>query len=89
MERGNKLYFSFMEIIKKNTMLKNAEPGNTYLVELSGDGSTLRSVIPEIDAKSSLFMMPGTGMQAWDNSLIYSVMSLNFKDYAVEKIVVE
>lgn len=89
MERDDKLYFSFMEIIKKNTMLKNAEPGNSYLVELSGDGSTLRSVIPEAETKSRLFMLPGTGIQAWDNTLIYSAMSLNFKDYAVEKIVVE
>ncbi len=28
-------------------------------------------------------------LQVWDNTLIYSIMSPNFKDYAVEKIVVE
>ncbi|MEN8230676.1 MAG: hypothetical protein ABFS38_21145 [Bacteroidota bacterium] len=87
LEKENHLYFAFMEIMKKNTMLKNAEPGNTYLVELSEAGSITKSVIPEVEAKNRLFLLPGTGMQVWDHELIYSTITTNFKDYSVEKII--
>ena len=88
LEKDKHLYFAYMEIMKKNTMLKNAEPGNTYLVELSEDGSIRKSVIPEVEAKNRLFLLPGTGMQVWSHELIYSTMTSNFKDYSVEKIMI-
>ena len=88
LEKDKHLYFAYMEIMKKNTMLKNAEPGNTYLVELSEDGSIRKSVIPEVEAKNRLFLLPGTGMQVWSHELIYSTMTSNFKDYSVEKIII-
>jgi hypothetical protein len=85
-EVGDKLYFTYMEIVKKNTMFKNAEPGDTWLIELNRDGTVNREVLNPAGSKHQLFPMTQTGNPFGRSSLIYTTVSLNFKDHALEKI---
>lgn len=89
MEEGGNLYFMFKEFLKKDTMLKNLEEGNGYIVKLDAAGNQKRSIFQQIEGEEKPMIVPETGIQVSDNELIYSTCSVNYKDYAINKITID
>ena len=86
-EKNGSLYFIYNTIKNKDTMFKNAEIGETYISKVKNDVDTEVYKTPE-SFKVPL-IMPVTQVELPDNSVMYGMMSANFKDYKFELIVVE
>jgi len=87
-ENNGSFYFVFMDILRKNTMLKNAETGNTYLVAIDSKGEQKRSIIYDAEEKQKIFFLPETFIPLNPTQSVYSLASMMFKDYFVEKITI-
>jgi hypothetical protein len=89
LEKEGKLYFLFKEYLKKDTMFRNAEEGNGYIVSLDPKGNQVRSVFQAIENKEKLFLMPQTGLETPEKDLLFSTIRVNYKDYSVNRLIVE
>ena len=73
----------------KDTMLKNVELGDTYLVSIDEKGNQKKVTLKKRESPKQLIVMPGTAISLTPNSIIYSLMSANFKDYSFEKLTIK
>lgn len=86
-EKNGGLYFIYNTIKNKDTMFKNAEIGETFITEVSNRVNTKVYKTPE-SFKVPL-IMPVTQVDLSGNSVLYGMMSANFKDYQFELIDIE
>lgn len=86
-EKNGTLYFIYNTIKDKDTMFKNAEIGETYISKLNKSAATKVYKTPE-SFKVPL-IMPATQVELPNKTVMYGMMSPNFKDYKFELIDVE
>lgn len=86
-EKNGNLYFIYNTIKNKDTMFKNAEIGETYISKVNKSVATKVYKTPE-SFKVPL-VMPITQVVLPNKSVMYGMMSANFKDYKFELIEVE
>ncbi len=89
LENGSKLYFIFKEFLRQDNMLKNVELGNGYIVELDGAGNQKKSITQPVEGDNNLMLWPVTSIPVSGNELIYSTVSLDYKDYVINKLTVK
>ena len=87
-EKNSILYFIFNTMHYKDTMLKNVELGDTYLVSIDEKGNQRKVILKKEESSMQLFVMSETAISLTPNSIIYSLMSSNFKDYSFEKLTI-
>ncbi len=87
-EKGGKLYFIYNTIKRKDSMLKNAEIGNTYISKIDKNNN-IEEVYSTPESKKVPLMMPNTMVKLPNQSILYGMMSPSFKDYKFELINVE
>ncbi|WP_291855403.1 hypothetical protein [Marinilabilia sp.] len=84
-EKDGSLYFIYNTIEKKDGFFKNAEIGETYISKIDDSGNT-----PEVyktpESNKAPLMMPATKVELPNHSILYGMMSANFKDYKFEII---
>jgi hypothetical protein len=88
-EKNNKLYFIFNTMLYRDTMLKNVDLGDTYLVSIDEKGNQRKVILKKEETSMQLIVIPGTAISLTPNSIIYSLMSANFKDYSFEKLTIK
>lgn len=86
-EKNGSLYFIYNTIKNKDTMFKNAEIGETYISKV--DNSVSTDVYKTPESFKVPLIMPVTQVELPDKSVMYGMMSANFKDYKFELINVE
>jgi hypothetical protein len=87
-EKDGNLYFIYNTIKKKDTMFKNAEIGDTYISKITKN-SNIEKVYNTPESKKAPLIMPVTKVEFPNHSILYGMMSSNFKDYKFELIKVE
>ncbi|MEN8120840.1 MAG: hypothetical protein ABFS35_10860 [Bacteroidota bacterium] len=91
-EHGGKKYFVFSEFIKSESLFKEAQPKELVMVELNNSGDQKRTVLktyPAKKLKDVLFMRKDTGFKLSENEIIFSVMTVNYKYYAFDKLTIK
>ena len=86
-EKNGSLYFIYNTIKNKDTMFKNAEIGETFISKVNESVSTKVYKTPE-SFKVPL-IIPATQMELPNKTVMYGMMSANFKDYKFELIDIE
>lgn len=89
LEKDGKLYFVYKEFLKKESMFKNIEEGNSYIVELDSNGNQNKAIFHSADSKDDLFIMPETEIETSEDDLIYSTINGSYKDYRVNKLMIK
>lgn len=87
-EKNGDLYFIYNTIKKKDTLFKNAEIGETYISKMDGD-DTLSEVYKTPESEKEPLIMPITKVVFPNHSVLYGMMSSNFKDYKFEVVNIE
>jgi len=88
-EKDGRLYFIYNTIKNKDTMFKNVEIGETYMSKIDKDKSVVTEVYKTPESFKVPLIMPVTEVQLPNKSVMYGMMSANFKDYKFEVIDVE
>lgn len=83
-EKNGNLYFIYNTIKNKDTMFKNAEIGETYISKVNNDVDTKVFKTPE--SFKVPIIIPATQVELPNKSVMYGMMSANFKDYKFELI---
>lgn len=87
-EKDGSLYFIYNTIKKKDNMFKNAEVGDTYISKITKNSNVVKVYnTPESDKVP--LIMPVTKVELPNHSILYGMMSSNFKDYKFELLNVE
>jgi hypothetical protein len=84
-EKEGSLYFIYNTIEKKDGLFKNAEVGKTYISKID-DSSNTSEVYKTPESNKAPLIMPVTKVELPDHSVLYGMMSANFKDYKFEII---
>jgi len=88
-EKNGNLYFIYNTFESSDGMFKNIELGDSYVTRLDENGNQLKSVFRKKEDKKLPMPLMKTGISLPDNSIIYSLMSYNWKDYQVQKITIK
>ena len=86
-EKNGTLYFIYNTIKKEDTMFKNAEIGETYISKINKSVATKVYKTPA--SNKVPIIIPATQLELPNKSVMYAMMSVNFKDYKFELIDVE
>ncbi|WP_010664392.1 hypothetical protein [Marinilabilia salmonicolor] len=84
-EKNGSLYFIYNTIEKKDGLFKNAELGETYITKIDGSGKT-SEIYKSPESSKTPLMMPGTKVELHNHSILYGMMSGNFRNYMFEII---
>jgi hypothetical protein len=87
-EKNGNLYFIYNTFESSDGMFKNIELGDSYVTRLDEQGKQLKSIFRKKEDKKLPMPLLKTGISLPDNSIIYSLMSYNWKDYQVQKITI-
>lgn len=88
LEKNGNLYFIYNTFVSAESMFKNIELGDSYITRLDEKGKQQKTVIRKKDDKEKPMPMIKTGFPFSNNSIIYSLMSYNWKDYMVQEIII-
>lgn len=85
-EKNGNLYFIYNSFEASESMFKNIDVGNSYIARLDANGKEQKSIFRKKEDKDSPMPMPRTGILQPDHSIIFSLMTFNYKDYQVQRI---
>ncbi len=85
-EKNGNLYFIYNTFESSDAMFKNIELGDSYITRLDGNGKQQKTTFRKKEEKGQPMPLLKTGMQLSENSIIFTLLSYNWKDYQVQKI---
>lgn len=87
-EKGGNLYFIFNTFESADGFFKNIDIGDSFIVKLDEQGKEHKAIFKKKEDKGQPMPIPKTAFQMTANSIIYSLMTFNWKDYQVQEIII-
>lgn len=85
-EKNGNLYFIYNTFESVDGMFKNIEMGDSFITRLDAKGKTQSTIFRKKEAMGEPLPMPMTAILMPDQSLIFSLMTFNWKDYQVQEM---